>query len=64
LYFLSHSLDFYASEKARLRKTRTPVDEFDLLIAATAITHNLVKVTNSVKEFNGIKGIEIEGWTK
>lgn len=26
-----HSLDLYAKEKARLRKTGTPIDDFDLL---------------------------------
>lgn len=59
-----HSINLYASEKARLRKAGTPIDDFDLLIGATAIAHNLVMVTNNIKEFERIKGIDIEDWTK
>ena len=59
-----HALDFYAKEKARLRKSGTPVDDFDLMIAATAITHNLIMVTNNTDHFKRIKGIEVEDWTK
>jgi tRNA(fMet)-specific endonuclease VapC len=35
------SLDIYAKEKARLRKVGQPVDDFDLLIGATAISNGL-----------------------
>lgn len=41
-----HSLDSYAIEKSRLRKAGTPLDDFDLIIAVTAIFHNLTMVTN------------------
>ena len=59
-----HSLDLYASEKARLRKSGTPVDDFDLLIAVTSVTHNLTMVTNNTEHFKRIKGITLEDWTK
>lgn len=59
-----HSLDLYASEKARLRKAGTPVDDFDLLIGVTSVTHNLTMVTNNTDHFNRIKGIALEDWTK
>ena len=59
-----HSINLYASEKARLRKAGTPIDDFDLLIGATAVAHNLVMVTNNIKEFERIRGIDIEDWTK
>lgn len=59
-----HSLDLYASEKARLRKTGNPVDDFDLLIAVTSVTHNLTMVTNNTGHFKRIKGITLEDWTK
>lgn len=57
-------LDLYAKEKARLRKAGTPVDDFDLLIGSTAITHNLIMVTNNTNHFDRIYGIELEDWTK
>lgn len=57
------SLDIYAQEKVRLRKLGRPVDDFDLLIGASAIANSLVLVTNNEKHFDRIKGIEIENWT-
>ena len=59
-----HSLDLYAKEKARLRKLGTVIDDFDLLIGATSISHNLVMVTNNTDHFKRIKGITLEDWTK
>ena len=57
------ALDFYAKEKARLRKLGTPIDDFDLLIGATAVTNELIIVTNNTKHFTRIDLIEIEDWT-
>lgn len=59
-----HSLDLYAKEKARLRKAGTPIDDFDLLIGVTSVTHNLTMVTNNTNHFNRIKGIALEDWTQ
>lgn len=59
-----HSLDLYAKEKAQLRKAGTPVDDFDLLIGVTSVTHNLTMVTNNTDHFKRIKGISLEDWTK
>ena len=43
-----HSLDRYAKEKSRLRKAGTPVDDFDLLIGVTSVTHGLKMVTTKL----------------
>ncbi len=59
-----HSLDLYAKEKARLRKSGTPLDDFDLLIGVTSVTHNLIMVTNNTDHFKRIKGITLEDWSK
>jgi tRNA(fMet)-specific endonuclease VapC len=37
-------------------------DEFDLLIGATAIENELILVTDNVKDFERLDGIEIENW--
>jgi len=58
-----HSLDLYAKEKARLQKAGTPVDDFDLLIGVTSVTHNLTMVTNNTNHFKRISGIKLEDWT-
>jgi len=59
-----HSLDLYAKEKTRLRKAGTPIDDFDLLIGVTSLTHNLTMVTNNTDHFKRITGIALEDWTK
>jgi tRNA(fMet)-specific endonuclease VapC len=59
-----HSLDLYAKEKARLRKAGTPIDDFDLLIGVTSVTHGLTMVTNNTDHFKRINGIALEDWTK
>lgn len=58
------AFDIYAEEKAKLRKKGMLVDEFDLLIGATAIKHNMVMVTNNVAHLGRLENIEIEDWTK
>ena len=58
-----HSLDLYASEKARLKKAGTPIDDFDLLIGVTSVTHGLTMVTNNTSHFSRITGIQLEDWT-
>lgn len=55
-------LDVYAREKARLQKAGTVIDEFDLLIGATAIANDLILVTNNEKHFARLEGIKMENW--
>jgi tRNA(fMet)-specific endonuclease VapC len=57
-----NSLDVYAKEKSRLRKKGLPLDDFDLLIGATAISNNLTLVTRNVSDFERLNGIDIENW--
>ncbi len=59
-----NSLDIYAKEKARLRKKGTPLDDFDLLIGAAAITNKLTLITRNISNFKRLDGIEIENWAK
>ena len=49
-----NSLDIYAEEKARLRKQGRPIDDFDLLIGASAIANNMILVTNNESHFKRI----------
>ncbi len=58
------SLDVYANEKARLRKAGQPIDDFDLLIGASAMANDLVLVTNNTKHFKRLNDIKIEDWTQ
>ena len=59
-----NSLDIYAEEKTRLRKLGRPIDDFDLLIGASAIANNMILVTNNESHFQRVTNITIENWTK
>ena len=54
----------FAKEKAVLRKKGTPIDDFDLLIGTTALSHNMVVVTENIKHLGKIEGLEIENWVE
>lgn len=58
------ALDVYAEEKARIQKSGNIIDDFDLLIGATAVSFDLIMVTNNTSHFNRIKHIKLEDWTK
>ena len=57
------ALDIYSEEKARLQKSGKIIDDFDLLIGATAVSFDLVMVTNNTNHFNRIKDIRLKDWT-
>ncbi|TXH74397.1 MAG: type II toxin-antitoxin system VapC family toxin, partial [Thiothrix sp.] len=48
---------------AQLRKQGTPVDDIDLLIAGTALTHQRVIITNNTKHFQRIPTLHVEDWS-
>ncbi|MBK7382850.1 MAG: PIN domain-containing protein [Flavobacteriales bacterium] len=52
-------LDVFAAEKARLAKIGSMIADFDLLIGATAIYHNVTLVTNNTKHFERLHGIDL-----
>ena len=58
-----NSLDIYAKEKAKLRRQGLIIDDFDILIGATAIASNMVMVTNNVVHLSRLDNIIIEDWT-
>jgi tRNA(fMet)-specific endonuclease VapC len=35
---------------------------YDILIAATALSHNLILMTNNAREFNRVMGLKVEKW--
>lgn len=57
-------LDDFASEKTRLQRAGTPIDDFDLLIGSTAIKHNIILVTNNISHLGKMNIARIEDWTK
>ena len=48
----------------KLRKAGIAVDDGDLLIAAYCIQNNFILVSNNVKHFEKIEGIQIVNWAE
>ena len=62
LYPISECIDDYAVLRDELSRQGLTVENFDLLIAATAIHYHLILVTENVKHFKNIPGLKIENW--
>jgi predicted nucleic acid-binding protein len=52
----------YGKIKTAMEADGQPRADFDLLIAATAITHNLTLATLNILHFTGIPGLKCEVW--
>ncbi len=57
-------MDTFGDLKAGLQKRGNPLDDMDLIIAATAMNHGLVLVTNNQKHFKRIVGLDLENWAR
>ena len=53
----------YGDIRFQLEKDGLPIGPLDLLIAAHALSQNLILVTNNDKEFRRITGLKVENWT-
>jgi len=56
-------VEIFGIYKAKLERSGVPLDDFDLILAACAMTHNLVLVTNNTKHFKRIEGLRMADWT-
>lgn len=52
----------YGEHQARFRDIGQPAPELDLLIASTALIHDLTLVTHNVQDFADIPGLHIIDW--
>jgi predicted nucleic acid-binding protein len=62
-------VDFSVAEtfgmiKSHLEFQGTPLDDFDLVIAASALANNLILVTNNEKHFRRVEGLELDNWNR
>lgn len=53
----------YGSVRASLERKGTPIGPMDLLLAAQALSQQLILVTNNEKEFRRVAALRIENWT-
>ncbi len=50
----------FGRERGQLRRAGQIIGDMDLLIAATALQHNLTLLTNNRRHFERIEGLRIE----
>ena len=55
-------METFGNLKASLEKSGAVIADLDLMIASTAIVHNLVLVTNNERHFGRILSLNIENW--
>jgi predicted nucleic acid-binding protein len=58
------SAEVFAMLKTNLEKSGTPLDYFDLILAACALVHDFVLVTNNLKHFERIEGLRLANWAR
>ena len=51
-----------AKTRADLAAKGTPIGSNDLMIAATALAHNLTVVTHNTREFCRVENLQLEDW--
>lgn len=52
----------YGDIRLQLEKSGEPIGPLDLLIAAQALSRDLVLITNNEKEFNRVHNLKVENW--
>lgn len=62
LDFDTKAAEAYASTRTDLESKGKIIGANDLLISAHALSHGLILVTNNVKEFERVGGLQIENW--
>ncbi|MCF2491291.1 type II toxin-antitoxin system VapC family toxin [Dyadobacter sp. CY347] len=62
LDFDAQAAEKYALVRADLEAKGTIIGANDLLIAAHALSHDLILVTNNVREFERVENLKIENW--
>lgn len=52
-------VDLYGEHRARLRRANQLIGQADLLIAVTALHHNLIVLTTNPSEFQRVVGLQV-----
>lgn len=60
----TETAEIFGRLKAQLEINGTRLDDFDLIIAACALTHNLTLVTNNKLHFQRIEGLKLANWAE
>jgi tRNA(fMet)-specific endonuclease VapC len=57
-------METFGSLKAELERLGRTLDDFDLVIASSALVLNYTLVTNNERHFRHIPGLRVENWTR
>ena len=60
----SRAAEVYGNIRSTLEKLGKVIGPLDMLIAAHAVSHGLVLVTNNEKEFQRVPGLRLQNWSK
>ena len=64
LPFNSQEAEKAAEIRGILKIAGSPIGAYDVLIAATALSHNYIIVTSNVREFQRVPNLQIENWRR
>jgi len=56
--------NIYGDIRFQLEKRGEPIGPLDLLIAAHALSRNLILISNNEKEFKRVRNLKVENWVK
>jgi tRNA(fMet)-specific endonuclease VapC len=62
LVYDSKAASHYGMIRADLERKGQPIGSMDYLIAAHALSENLILVSNNIKEFSKVEGLQYENW--
>ena len=57
---ISSAIDEYGKQKDLLVKSGRMIEDFDLLIGCTAVANGMIMVTDNIKHFSRIHGIQLD----
>ena len=57
-------MEVFGEIKSGLERKGKIIEDMDILLAATALSYNLILVTNDVSHFQRIEDLRIENWTE
>ena len=60
--FDTNAADLFGRLGSLLAERGTPIGDFDVLIAAHAVSLKRILVTNNVRHFSRVPGLKIENW--
>ncbi len=60
--FDAAAANIYGKIRATLTKQGTPIGSLDTLIAAHALSLQVILITNNVKEFSRVPNLKLENW--